>query len=169
VLLAGGRSQQPLAPGISDAVVSWRRRIWRPHAVLELREKPPSKCSRSYLRSAQAYILISMPTCTSTIFGVFQVIRVLLCQRQGRQGSGRSLDATSKSCVVSDIVMRRGFSNKLGFSVVRRTRRRRSNRCEAIGGNHGRCSICTGTPLDWWTRRVSFIYFLDSPSCIPGL
>jgi len=30
-----------------------------------------------YLRAAQAYMLISMPTCTSTIFGVFQVIRVL--------------------------------------------------------------------------------------------
>lgn len=28
-----------------------------------------------YLRAAQAYILISMPTGTSTIFGVFQVIR----------------------------------------------------------------------------------------------
>ena len=27
-----------------------------------------------YLRDAQAYMLISMPTCTSTIFGVFQVI-----------------------------------------------------------------------------------------------
>ena len=30
-----------------------------------------------YLRAAQAYMLISMPTGTSTIFGVFQVIRVL--------------------------------------------------------------------------------------------
>src|ERR1700753_882396 len=29
---------------------------------------------RGYLRAAQAYILISMPTGTSTIFGVFQVI-----------------------------------------------------------------------------------------------
>jgi hypothetical protein len=26
---------------------------------------------RSYLRAAQAYMLISMPTCTSTTFGVF--------------------------------------------------------------------------------------------------
>jgi hypothetical protein len=33
-----------------------------------------SRRSRSYLGSAQAYMLISMPTCTSTIFGVFQVI-----------------------------------------------------------------------------------------------
>ena len=29
-----------------------------------------------YLRAAQAYMLISMPTGTSTIFGVFQLIRV---------------------------------------------------------------------------------------------
>ena len=28
-----------------------------------------------YLRDAQAYMLISMPTDTSTIFGVFQLIR----------------------------------------------------------------------------------------------
>jgi hypothetical protein len=31
---------------------------------------------RDYLRAAQAYMLISMPTGTSTIFGVFQVIGV---------------------------------------------------------------------------------------------
>jgi hypothetical protein len=40
----------------------------------------PSRLLRSYLRAAQAYMLISMPTCTSTIFGVFQVISVLLSQ-----------------------------------------------------------------------------------------
>jgi hypothetical protein len=32
--------------------------------------------ARSYLRAAQAYMLISMPTGTSTIFGAFQAIRV---------------------------------------------------------------------------------------------
>jgi hypothetical protein len=32
----------------------------------------------SYLRAAQAYMLISIPTGTSTIFGVFQVIFYLL-------------------------------------------------------------------------------------------
>ena len=32
---------------------------------------------RAYLRAAQAYMLISMPTGTSTIFGVFQLIRFL--------------------------------------------------------------------------------------------
>jgi hypothetical protein len=34
--------------------------------------------SRAYLRAAQAYMLISMPTGTSTIFGVFQAISDLL-------------------------------------------------------------------------------------------
>src|SRR5580658_2520253 len=36
----------------------------------------PGRTLRSYLRAAQAYMLISMPTGTSTIFGVFQVIWV---------------------------------------------------------------------------------------------
>src|SRR5258708_34342436 len=35
----------------------------------------------AYLRAAQAYILISMPTGTSTIFGVFQAILALLLIR----------------------------------------------------------------------------------------
>jgi hypothetical protein len=34
----------------------------------------------AYLRAAHAYILISMPTGTSTIFGVFQAILALLFQ-----------------------------------------------------------------------------------------
>jgi hypothetical protein len=34
-----------------------------------------------YLRAAQAYMLISMPTGTSTIFGVFQAILALLLNR----------------------------------------------------------------------------------------
>lgn len=36
----------------------------------------PGRTLCSYLRAAQAYMLISMPTGTSTIFGVFQVIWV---------------------------------------------------------------------------------------------
>jgi hypothetical protein len=36
------------------------------------------KLSSAYLRAAQAYILISMPTGTSTIFGAFQAILALL-------------------------------------------------------------------------------------------
>jgi hypothetical protein len=35
----------------------------------------PGRSFRAYLRAAQAYMLISMPTGTSTIFGVFQVMR----------------------------------------------------------------------------------------------
>jgi hypothetical protein len=35
-------------------------------------------CAAAYLRAAQAYILISMPTGTSTIFGAFQAILALL-------------------------------------------------------------------------------------------
>ena len=34
--------------------------------------------SSAYLRAAQAYMLISMPTGTSTIFGAFQAILALL-------------------------------------------------------------------------------------------
>jgi hypothetical protein len=39
--------------------------------------EPGRPFRRVYLRAAQAYMLISMPTGTSTIFGVFQLIRVL--------------------------------------------------------------------------------------------
>jgi hypothetical protein len=45
---------------------------------------PPLKCraiAGAYLRAAQAYMLISMPTGTSTIFGVFQDIFSLLLER----------------------------------------------------------------------------------------
>jgi hypothetical protein len=35
-------------------------------------------CAAAYLRAAQAYMLISMPTGTSTIFGAFQAILALL-------------------------------------------------------------------------------------------
>ena len=38
------------------------------------RDEPGRSPRSSYLRAAQAYMLISMPTGTSTIFGVFQVI-----------------------------------------------------------------------------------------------
>ena len=39
--------------------------------------EPGKTVSTRYLRAAQAYMLISMPTGTSTIFGVFQLIKVL--------------------------------------------------------------------------------------------
>src|ERR1700722_8237229 len=38
----------------------------------------------AYLRAAQAYMLISMPTGTSTIFGVFQAIEISPCCRDDR-------------------------------------------------------------------------------------
>jgi hypothetical protein len=46
------------------------------------------QCESGYLRAAQAYMLISMPTGTSTIFGAFQAIhlsRVQGANTQGRQ------------------------------------------------------------------------------------
>src|SRR6202035_2054208 len=48
---------------------------------------PPRKygaVANAYLRAAQAYMLISMPTGSSTIFGVFQVISALLLEPDGR-------------------------------------------------------------------------------------
>jgi hypothetical protein len=47
-------------------------RLPRPHADIAARA---GQALDAYLRDAQAYMLISMPTCTSTIFGVFQLIR----------------------------------------------------------------------------------------------
>ena len=57
------------------AVVPRQRKSARREAM----DLPRSRADRSdavYLRAAQAYMLISMPTGTSAIFGVFQVIRV---------------------------------------------------------------------------------------------
>jgi hypothetical protein len=42
----------------------------------DCRRSQTDRLDTAYLRAAQAYMLISMPTGTSTIFGVFQVIRV---------------------------------------------------------------------------------------------
>jgi 4-hydroxybenzoate polyprenyltransferase len=39
---------------------------------------------RGYLEAAQAYMLISIPTGTSTIFGIFQAISTILLERNGR-------------------------------------------------------------------------------------
>ena len=46
------------------------------HAAIHLRREIGYR--KAYLRAAQAYMLISMPTDTSTIFGVFQAIADLL-------------------------------------------------------------------------------------------
>jgi hypothetical protein len=43
----------------------------------------------AYLRAAHAYMLISMPTGTSTIFGVFQAILALLVESDELRPHGR--------------------------------------------------------------------------------
>src|ERR1019366_4583294 len=48
-----------------------------PGASQNLLLEPAGVREANYLRAAQAYILISMPTGTSTIFGHFQAIREL--------------------------------------------------------------------------------------------
>jgi hypothetical protein len=61
--------------------------VWRRANVLNFFDRTPATARRwhcrssragrfdvAYLRAAQAYMLISMPTGTSTIFGVFQLI-----------------------------------------------------------------------------------------------
>ena len=45
---------------------------------VHLRKKNVKQSPADYLRAAQAYMLISMPTGTSTIFGAFQAILALL-------------------------------------------------------------------------------------------
>src|ERR1700759_5352391 len=50
---------------------------------VHLRERDVSLTA--YLRAAHAYMLISMPTGTSTIFGVFQAISALLLKRDERR------------------------------------------------------------------------------------
>ena len=51
--------------------------VSRPEVHLVKREA----VAAAYLRAAHAYMLISMPTGTSTIFGVFQAILALLVNR----------------------------------------------------------------------------------------
>jgi hypothetical protein len=57
----------------------------------DCRRSQAERLDTVYLRAAQAYMLISMPTGTSTIFGVFQVIRVSqVVWRDVRQMKGRT-------------------------------------------------------------------------------
>src|SRR5947199_5404138 len=63
---------------------SWKKILLEASAPARSRGLLRSRADRVeivYLRAAQAYMLISMPTGTSTIFGVFQVIQVsqVLC------------------------------------------------------------------------------------------
>ena len=82
---------------------------------------PPSRRPRSYLRDAEAYMLISMPTCISTIFGVFQVIG----------GSPWSAARLPRSCM-HHVASYCRLPSKFGFSVARRRRTRRKH-CERAG------------------------------------
>jgi hypothetical protein len=59
--------------------------------------------ANAYLRAAQAYMLISMPTGTSMIFGVFQVISDLLST--GRQVADRNKDRTDPKIAQADILL----------------------------------------------------------------
>jgi hypothetical protein len=59
--------------------------------------------ANAYLRAAQAYMLISMPTGTSMIFGVFQVISDLLSSR--RQVADRNNDRTDPKIAQADILL----------------------------------------------------------------
>jgi hypothetical protein len=57
----------------------------------DCRRSQAERLDTVYLRAAQAYMLISMPTGTSTIFGVFQVIWVSQVEwRDVRRSNGRT-------------------------------------------------------------------------------
>jgi hypothetical protein len=59
--------------------------------------------ANAYLRAAQAYMLISMPTGTSMIFGVLQVISDLLST--GRRVAQRNKDRTDLKIAQADILL----------------------------------------------------------------
>ena len=60
-----------------QAVETFRRDTACPARGNRPLPEPGKTVSTRYLRAAQAYMLISMPTGTSTIFGVFQLIKFL--------------------------------------------------------------------------------------------
>jgi hypothetical protein len=80
--------------GVRDSLTSaleLRRRLPRLRAGLLI--KPGRSPYMRYLRAAQAYMLISMPTDTSTIFGVFHVIGISvlwLWRVAFRRGEGKA-------------------------------------------------------------------------------
>jgi hypothetical protein len=61
--------------GVDTILLSGTCHAWRSTCVKR------EAVAAAYLRAAHAYILISMPTGTSTIFGVFQAILALLVNR----------------------------------------------------------------------------------------
>ena len=83
----------------------------------------PSRRARNYLRVAQTYMLISIPTCTSTIFGVFQVIRALLNKRKVTKAPAMFRETRTSARLhhrFPYVAMRCPLPTKLAFSVVRR-------------------------------------------------
>jgi hypothetical protein len=67
------RLSQCVARARNDGKIAHAAAPERHRAAMRFRSRA-NRCVASYLRAAQAYILISMPTGTSTIFGVFQAI-----------------------------------------------------------------------------------------------
>jgi hypothetical protein len=67
----------------------------------------------AYLRAAQAYMLISMPTGTSTILGAFQAIWVLLCVKTDVLRPADKLVQIKKfaSGISSDIALHNSFED----------------------------------------------------------
>lgn len=61
-----------------------------------------------YFRAAQAYMLISMPTGTSTIFGVFQVIRGLFLALSAPSRAFKGKAASCLTQVAAPCAMHRG-------------------------------------------------------------
>jgi hypothetical protein len=78
--------------------------------------------SRAYLRAAQAYMLISMPTGTSTIFGVFQAISDLL-------SNGTAICRTERNDRVTPEIAQVNFHPALapGFDSIESSGQARSN------------------------------------------
>ena len=75
--MSGGGKRQHFEGGGLPAMLTFgsdARRGSRQRSFSSRADRPDAV----YLRAAQAYILISMPTGTSTIFGAFQVIRASL-------------------------------------------------------------------------------------------
>jgi len=83
---SGGGRRTPVlqAPVILQEIA----KLARPAATSRCRSRA-DRYRRVYFRAAQAYMLISMPTGTSTIFGVFQLIRVSpkQCRHDCRAGT----------------------------------------------------------------------------------
>jgi hypothetical protein len=70
----------------------------------------------AYLRAAQAYMLISMPTGTSTILGAFQAILALLCWSTGLFGQLGSV--VKGSTLIHKVTRSKNFASEI-FTLCR--------------------------------------------------